>query len=158
MEDFFPLAFLRRQKCLSKSPTLCLEKGNVDGSAYILSQGRNTVQIMKLLFIACIRVDFSTGRTQAVGLHIPHVSKYILCDLACPKASWALKHKQMVLAGVTPQPICERFLWKLPLGEGMCTLTRVSMIICLVCLDCPVFCCTSIPSGLAFVTLKNVPV
>lgn len=42
MEDFFPLAFLRRQKCLSKPPTLCLEKGNVDGSSYILSQGRNT--------------------------------------------------------------------------------------------------------------------
>lgn len=41
MEDF-SLALQRGQKCLSKSPTLSLEKGNVDGSSYILSQGRNT--------------------------------------------------------------------------------------------------------------------
>lgn len=76
---------------------------------------KHSAQIMKFLFITWTRTDFFTGRTLAVGLEIPHVSKYILCDLANLKASWSCKHEQMVLAGVTLQPVC----WKLPLEASL---------------------------------------
>lgn len=39
----------------------------------------HSAQIMMFLFITGASTYFPTGGTQAGGLHIPHVSKYILC-------------------------------------------------------------------------------
>lgn len=95
--------FLRERKCWWKF--LCFEP-----------RQKHTVQIMKLVFITWTHTDFFTKRTQSVGLQIPRVSKYILYDLDSFKASWSCKHKQMVLAGVMPQPVH----WVLSFGRLSC--------------------------------------
>lgn len=114
------------------------------------------MRIMKFLFITWIHTDFSTAGTQAVGPQIPHVPKYTWCDLASLKAPLACKHKQMVLAGVTPQSVCRKRPLEASFGGGNVHAQRVTVSVHLVCLDCPwFFCCAGVSSGLAFVTLKN---
>ena len=114
---------------------------------------------MKFLFITWACTDFSTSRTLAVGLQIPHVSKYILCDLANLEASWSCKHKQMVLAGVTPQHVCWKRPLEAPYRRGILHVEQGDRDNEPGLSDCLEFsCCTSAPNGLAVVALKNVPV